>query len=1050
MTERSNLTINWLGLVWLSISNRGIRKFLDVPIFPVLEAGSFDSKYKIKLVPLHKSDLLLKTEQTGNKCLDNDVERSLCLLGITVITQLPSWLSCDMIKEFVLRPTIEDVKQLLQRKARSIDQQTIDSFNKNATMSNRSQFLDFLSQFGLFDGDLVYLLRKLLLFRSIKQLEICIFVDSHTHFVHESEKDKFPKNIEFPDNCIIVRGKEEVIVKQLDCKKLTLHEFMRLHESFTTRLRSLLRDGYTDGLSVPKELLQNADDAGATEICFVYDERKHSDSRERLLSKSLSDFQGSALWCYNNKVFSEKDLRNIIKFNNSAKSEDVTTIGKFGLGFNAVYNITDIPSFISGADMVIFDPHEKYLDDNSTLKRSNGKRIPLSKRTLVKRHTDQFKPFQGMFGCNVLDDPFEPYQGTLFRFPLRTAQQADQSEICKTVYSHSEVQSLLEMLMKSAEKLLLFCQNVLSIKLFHISAHATASNEMKTIYMVQKDSFMHTGKSCTRLETGILKKVASVHENQCDFGMEEHHTVNIRQTFYEHASLFPNIIYSGADLNVTWLVTWVSKNGPKQLQTVDTVPLVAVATPCKTEDDWTCQPLETLTKGNYDTGHMFCFLPLPIKTGLSFHINGCFRVSDDRQRLTLLNEDDKTSGSKCISHAWNIFLLQDPLVSALLSHIQITNSFCQRNEDAYRVWPHNFNPDLFPFVASLYRAVVDQNQPVFRDQRNSMSFNKILILEKITFNSHFGAFFDFLLNVPFVKDRTVVDVPDFVCNNLRLFNKDKTSIVERAFISKTDALVHFLHHISDPYWANKESVRNNMLAWTIMEADKKIKQCFKTIACITTQPFGRLRSVLDLVHPESQLAKMFFETDERFITKCEKLNEPKIYTKLVEFGMNCGSLPTDLIFDRCASLEDLAKKCMECARIRMGYLLKYLAESNIPKDTFDQLRCRRILPVLQKPCEWSFTWEADTNENHLVCELVVNCSKHISKKNPILVLGKPGDLFRQDCYSTVGSVQSIVDEKDWISSTLLKNLGVKNSHHLTIPVVMEQLQTVGNEFEDGK
>ncbi|KAH3799742.1 hypothetical protein DPMN_153356 [Dreissena polymorpha] len=822
------------------------------------------------------------------------------------------------------------------------------------------------------------------------------------------------------------------------------------HESFTTRLRSLLRDGYTDGLSVPKELLQNADDAGATEICFVYDERKHSDSRDRLLSKSLSDFQGSALWCYNNKVFSEKDLRNIIKFNNSAKSEDVTTIGKFGLGFNAVYNITDIPSFISGADMVIFDPHEKYLDDNSTLKRSNGKRIPLSKRTLVKRHIDQFKPFQGMFGCNVLDDPFEPYQGTLFRFPLRTAQEADQSEICKTVYSHSEVQSLLVMLMKSADKLLLFCQNVLSLKLFHISANATSSTEMKTVYMAQKDSFRHSGKCCTRLETGILKKVASVHENQCDFGMEEHHTIKIRQTFYEHASLFPNRIYSGADLNVTWLVTWVSKNGPKQLKHVDAVPLVAVATLCKTEHDWACQPLETLTKGNYDTGHMFCFLPLPIKTGLSFHINGCFRVSDDRQRLTLLNEDDKTSGSKFIFHAWNIFLLQDPLVTALLSHIQITNRFCQRNEDAYRAWPHNFNPDVLPFVASLYRAVIDQNKPVFRDQSNNMPFSKILILEKKIFTTHVHAFFDFLLNVPFGIDRTVVYVPDFVCSNLRLFNKDKAPIVERAFISKTDALVHFLHHISDPYWTNKETVRNNLLAWTIMEADEKVKQCFKTIACITTQPFGRLRSVLDLVHPESQLAKMFFDTDERFISKCKNLNEPKIYTKLVEFGMNFKSLPTDLIFDRCASLEDLSKKCLKCTRIRMGHLLKYLAESDIPKATFDKLQHCRILPVLQKPFEWSFTWEADTNVNHLVCEIVVNCSKHKSKKNSILVLGKPEGLFRQDCYSTVGCIHSIVDEKDRISSTLLKNLGVKDSHHLTISVVMEQLHTVGNEFEDGK
>lgn len=36
-------------------------------------------------------------------------------------------------------------------------------------------------------------------------------------------------------------------------------------DSLTGRLRALL-DDYSDGLAVPKELVQNADDAGATEV----------------------------------------------------------------------------------------------------------------------------------------------------------------------------------------------------------------------------------------------------------------------------------------------------------------------------------------------------------------------------------------------------------------------------------------------------------------------------------------------------------------------------------------------------------------------------------------------------------------------------------------------------------------------------------------------------------------------------------------------------------------------------------------------------------------
>jgi sacsin len=39
-------------------------------------------------------------------------------------------------------------------------------------------------------------------------------------------------------------------------------------DSLTGRLKALL-DDYSDGLSIPKELIQNADDAGATEVRLI-------------------------------------------------------------------------------------------------------------------------------------------------------------------------------------------------------------------------------------------------------------------------------------------------------------------------------------------------------------------------------------------------------------------------------------------------------------------------------------------------------------------------------------------------------------------------------------------------------------------------------------------------------------------------------------------------------------------------------------------------------------------------------------------------------------
>ena len=84
------------------------------------------------------------------------------------------------------------------------------------------------------------------------------------------------------------------------------------------------------------------------------------------------------------------------------KQSDETKIGKFGLGFCAVYNLTDVPSFISGHDFVIFDPHKTHLG-KALSGSSPGLRINLQSLKnikILKRLHDQFKPFDGVHGCD--------------------------------------------------------------------------------------------------------------------------------------------------------------------------------------------------------------------------------------------------------------------------------------------------------------------------------------------------------------------------------------------------------------------------------------------------------------------------------------------------------------------------------------------------------------------------------------------------------------------------------------------------------------------------
>ena len=85
-------------------------------------------------------------------------------------------------------------------------------------------------------------------------------------------------------------------------------------------------------------MIQNADDAGATEVKFLYDCRSYGN--EYLLHPGLSKFQGPALYAYNDAKFKPEDWEGIQNMMRSAKKDDPLKVGRFGIGFNSVYHVT--------------------------------------------------------------------------------------------------------------------------------------------------------------------------------------------------------------------------------------------------------------------------------------------------------------------------------------------------------------------------------------------------------------------------------------------------------------------------------------------------------------------------------------------------------------------------------------------------------------------------------------------------------------------------------------------------------------------------------------
>ena len=290
---------------------------------------------------------------------------------------------------------------------------------------------------------------------------------------------------DIPMSTLEALGVPTLMSRMLDVEEIDIS--FGQSDSLTHRLNVLLQD-YTDGFAVPKELVQNADDAGATDVKLLYDERENRDAMSCLIDENMRECQGPALWAYNNAVFTDEDFENITKLAGATKENETDKIGRFGLGFNAVYNITDVPSFVSRHNIVIFDPHTKHLGRSIKNKSKPGIKIDMRKhRKKLKRLGNQFKPYNDIFGCNLRPQAkHDAYNATLFRFPLRTKAQAAVSEICQRHYDDHEVKMLLTMLEKGAEFLLLFTQNVQNVSVYHIPKGTSDVSRISPVFAVTK------------------------------------------------------------------------------------------------------------------------------------------------------------------------------------------------------------------------------------------------------------------------------------------------------------------------------------------------------------------------------------------------------------------------------------------------------------------------------------------------------------------------------------------------------------------------------------
>lgn len=413
-------------------------------------------------------------------------------------------------------------------------------------------------------------------------------------------------------------------------------------ERLTVRLRGLVRS-YPRSVGIIKEFLQNADDAGATELRVIWDERRQS--CERLPDPRMAALQGPALLFVNDQVFSDADFEAIRKIGESSKSASGPKTGRFGLGFNTSYNVTDFPSFVSGGFAVAFDPHRRAVTGEG---EGSGRRWSLADLWPVA--PDWLRGFDvGGLGEGALQ-----HAGTIFRLPLRDAEQARGSEICNEPFGREHFDQIVRDLWELGDELILFARHVLGLRVEVIEADGSRREVMRIETRNREEVVAARAPGNAAAAGPILDNIVTWRAYPEALPRAAYlHVVEVRGARRE---LRPWQVSAGLFIDhydeLLKLAEQMVRRGEKAIPWAG----AAVRLEFRGEED------EVLTIGR-QRGRLACTFPLPEQPPLlPCNLNGCFDLDASRRQLSL--DESVYAEADQIRVAWNRALLRHALPQA--------------------------------------------------------------------------------------------------------------------------------------------------------------------------------------------------------------------------------------------------------------------------------------------------------------------------------------------------------------------------------------------------
>jgi len=444
-------------------------------------------------------------------------------------------------------------------------------------------------------------------------------------------------------------------------------------ERITHRLRLIVR-GYPKGLGLIKEFLQNADDAGARSLRVIYDCRSHPGE---LATDEQAVALGPALLFINDRPFTEQDFKNIQAIGSAGKLREAGRSGRFGLGFNTSFSVSDHPSLMTAHWVAWFDPHHRAHTGHKNAHAWNLSDVESA-----------WPDWLQSFSVAGWQPGMKTYPGAAFRLPLRSEEEAKNSEISDAPFTLADFENLLTEAERVGPALLVFLRCVQELIIesitpegrrrtrFHLKTANSEEVEAKRAPLREAVTgdpvgLLHSwGAKKDPLPTAIIRH---------DFVV-----ANGNDTHSESWAVVSGL-YCGSDDLLLKAALELDTHGEK------VIPWAGAAVRVDS-------PEESVAEGG-----LACFLPLPVETKWPVWLHGWFDLDEARRGITC---SEGRAPEQRRRFDWNKALLQHGVGPAWASLVFITRDSVQ--ERPYRHWPTSSatEPLYKELIKSFYSAIV--------------------------------------------------------------------------------------------------------------------------------------------------------------------------------------------------------------------------------------------------------------------------------------------------------------------------------------------------------